>query len=118
MPAKKKNYLSASNLLEEIYKSIDRDELTENALKMLMQLANRTQRKLYYSCVDDKEHALSEAYLDLWKRWRGFNPYKARRFKFEIIEPGKEFKFYRDINDRSTITKCKAIDHSELFISL
>ena len=44
--AKTKNYLNKKDLLDEIYKSREQDELTKECLKMLMLLANKTIRKL------------------------------------------------------------------------
>jgi len=114
--ARQKNYLNNADLLEEMYKSNDKGELTRKALDMLMLLAERTQRKLPYPCEDDKQQCLSEAYVDIWQRWTKFNPYTVRIFRFEMINAGDEFKFYKDIEDRSTLTKCKAVLNAELYI--
>ena len=111
-----KNYLNNPDLLEELYISIEKDNLTPKAVDMLMKLAQRTQRKLYYSCEDDKQHSLSEAYFDLIKRWRGFSPYEVRSSGFEIVEIDEKFKFYKDAKDRSTITKCQCISEPEICV--
>jgi len=115
--ARQKNYLNNADLLEEMYISNDKGELTKKALDMLMLLAVRSQRKLPYSCEDDKEQCLSEAYVDIWQRWTKFNPYQVRIFRFEMIKKDQEFKFYRDIKDRSTLTKCVAVEPTDLYIS-
>lgn len=90
--AKSKNYLNKKDLLEEIYKSRAQDELTAECLKMLMLLANKTIRKLYYKCEDDKQHALSEAYFDLVKNWRKFDPDFARYHGYVDLKPGDEIR--------------------------
>lgn len=115
--ARQKNYVNNVDLLEELYKSIDQDELTRKGLDMLMKLAQRTQRKLYYSCEDDKQQCLSEAYFDLCKRWKKFNPFVVRSTGFELLEPGDAIKFYLDPSDRETLTKCKVLDNAELCVT-
>lgn len=90
--AKSKNYLNKKDLLEEIYKSREQDKLTPECLKMLMLLAQKTIRKLYYKCEDDKQHALSEAYFDLAKNWRKFDPDFARFHGYSDLKPGDEIR--------------------------
>ena len=90
--AKSKNYLNKKDLLEEIYKSREQDELTPECLKMLMLLANKTIKKLYYKCEDDKQHALSEAYYDLSKNWRKFDPDFAKYHGYEDLKPGDQIR--------------------------
>ena len=112
--ARTKNYVNNVDLLEELYISIERDDLTRTCLDMLMKLAQRTQRKLYYSCEDDKQQCLSEAYLDIAKRWKRFDPFAVRSSGFELVEVGQTFKFYLDPKDRSSLTKCEVIADPEL----
>jgi hypothetical protein len=90
--AKTKNYLNKKDLLEEIYKSREQDELTRKCLDMLMLLAQKTIRKLYYKCEDDKQHALSEAYFDLAKNWRKFDPNFAKYHGYADLKPGDEIR--------------------------
>jgi len=92
--SKTKNYLNKKDLLEEIYKSRAQDELTTKCVEMLMLLAKKTIRKLYYKCEDDKEHALSEAYYDLAKNWRGFDPDYAKFHGYADLKPGDEIRVY------------------------
>lgn len=112
--ARTRNYVNNVDLLEELYLSIERDELTNKGLDMLMKLAQRTIRKLYYSCEDTKQHCLSEAYLDIWKRWRKFDPYVVRSSGFELSQIGRSMKFYKDSNDRLSIIQCESIDDIEI----
>jgi len=109
-----KNYLNNDDLVEELYKSIDLGELTRKGLDMLMKLAQRTQRGLYYSCEDDQSQCLSEAYFDICKRWDKFNPYAVRKSGFELLCVGDQIKFYKDINDRTSLIKCEVLECPEI----
>ena len=99
---KSKNYLNKKDLLEEIYKSRDKDELTKECLNMLMMLAQKTIRKLYYKCEDDKQNALSEAYYDLVKNWRKFDPDFARFHGYSDLVKGDEIRVCPDKNSQRT----------------
>jgi hypothetical protein len=94
--AKDKNYLNKNVLLREIYKSREQDELTPEALKMLMLLAKKLIRKLYYKCDDDRENALSEAYYDIVKNWRNFNPDYAKLAGYDDLQKGDEVRIFID----------------------
>jgi len=126
--ARTRNYVNNVDLLEELYLSIEQESLTRKGLDMLMKLAQRTQRKLYYSCDDDKQHCLSEAYFDLIKRWTKFNPYSVRSFGFELIDykgsggkielssESRDMKFYKDPSNRESILKCETVSGVEIGI--
>jgi hypothetical protein len=74
---RKKNYLNNKDLLAEIIKSKEQDELTPTALKMLMMLADRSSNRLQYSNSEDKQDCIAMAYMDLFRYWRSFNPDKG-----------------------------------------
>lgn len=93
---KSKEYINKNALLKEIYISREKDELTPEALKMLMLLAKKLIRKLYYKCEDDKENALSEAYFDIVKNWRRFNPDFAKLDGYEFLKKGDEVRVFID----------------------
>ena len=92
--AKSKDYINKKELLSEIYKSREQDQLTRKAVGMLMTLAQRTIRKLYYKCEDDKQHALSEAYFDISKNWRKFDPDYAKYHGYEKLKAGDEIRVH------------------------
>lgn len=94
--SKDKNYLNKNVLLREIYRSRERDELTPEALKMLMLLAKKLIRGLYYKCDDDRENALSEAYYDIIKNWRNFNPDYAKLAGYPDLQRGDEVRVFID----------------------
>ncbi len=75
--ARKRKYLNNRDLLEEIIKSKELDELTPKALKMLMMLADRCSTRLPYNNPDDRQDCIAVAYMDLYKYWRNFNPEKS-----------------------------------------
>lgn len=75
--ARKKNYLNNGDLLEEIRKSKEIDELTPKALEYLMLLADRTSKKLSYKNPEDRDDCIAFAYSDLYKYWRNFDPAKS-----------------------------------------
>ena len=76
MPRKRK-YLNNRDLLEEIVKSQEQDELTPKALKMLMMLAEKSSAKLTYRNPEDRKDCIACAYMDLYRYWRNFNPEKS-----------------------------------------
>jgi hypothetical protein len=75
--ARKRNYLNNRDLLDEIIKSKEQDELTPKALKMLMMLADKCSLKLQYNNPEDRQDCIASAYMDLYKYWRNFNPEKS-----------------------------------------
>ncbi len=75
--ARKRNYLNNKDLLEEIKRSKELDELTPKALEFLMLLADKTSRKLSYTDPQDRQDCIASAYMDLFRYWRNFNPEKS-----------------------------------------
>jgi hypothetical protein len=84
---KSKYYLTNKELLDEIIKSKEKDELTEKAFNMLMLLAERVVSRLPY--VNDflREEALAGAKLDILLYWKGF----------DINKGGNAFSYYTSI---------------------
>lgn len=75
--ARKRNYLNNRDLLDEIRKSKEQDELTPKALEFLMLLADKSSLKLSYLNPDDRQDCIAFAYMDLYRYWRNFNPDKS-----------------------------------------
>lgn len=75
--ARNRNYLNNKDLLDEIRKSKEQDELTPLALEFLMLLADKTSNKLTYTDPKDKEDCIAYAYMDLYRYWRNFDPDKS-----------------------------------------
>lgn len=108
--SKDKNYLNKNVLLKEIYKSREQDALTPEAIKMLMLLAKKLIRKLYYKCDDDRENALSEAYFDIAKNWRNFNPDYAKLAGYDDLQKGDEVRIFID-EDKIRTAGATVIQH-------
>ena len=75
--ARKRNYLNNRDLIAEIVKFQEQEELTTKALKFLMLLANKCSRKLTYRDPADREDCIAYAYMDLYRYWRNFNPERS-----------------------------------------
>lgn len=88
--ARKKNYLNNKDLYNEIVKSKEQGQLTREAEKMLILLAERAIRKMVYVDSADRDDCLQFALLDLLKYWRNFNPDYPNAFAYftEIAKRG------------------------------
>jgi len=74
MPRKRgKYFVDNKELYRQIKISKEQDELTKEALDMLMLIAQRAITRLTFVRPDDKEDCLASAYMDLIKYWRNFN---------------------------------------------
>jgi len=87
---RKKNYLNNKDLREQIVISLENDELTREAQKMLQLLAERTINKLSYVNEEDRKDCLQFALLDLLKYWRNYKPEFPNAFAYytEIAKRG------------------------------
>ncbi len=68
------HYVKNADLLAEIIKCKEQDELTEEAAKMFVQIATKMSTMLKYNNHDDREDCISAAVLDCIRYWRNFNP--------------------------------------------
>ena len=68
------HYVKNADLLAEIIKSKEQDELTEEAAKMFVQIATKMSTMLKYNNPDDREDCISAAVLDCIRYWRNFDP--------------------------------------------
>lgn len=68
------HYVKNADLLAEILKSKEQDELTTEAAKMFTQIATKMSTKLKYNNPDDREDCISSAVLDCLRYWRNFDP--------------------------------------------
>ena len=87
---KSKNYLNNRDLYDQMVLSKDQDELTKEAEKMLILIAERAINKMTYVSEDDRLDCLQFAILDLLKYWRNFNPKYPNAFAYftEIAKRG------------------------------
>jgi len=84
-------HVKNKDLREEIIKSKEQDELTKEALDMLILMSHKFATKLHYIYEQDKEDCISFAIMDCWKYWRGYKPEKsdnAFAYYTQIIKNG------------------------------
>lgn len=70
-------YVKNRDLLAEIIKSKEQNELTPAAIKMLMTMAREISKVFKYKYEEDREDCISYAMEDILKYWRGFDPSKS-----------------------------------------
>jgi DNA-directed RNA polymerase specialized sigma subunit len=79
------------DLRNEIVKSKSQNELTPQALDMLILMAKKFSTKLYYVYPEDREDCISSAVMDCYKYWRGYDPEKSQNafaYFTQIIKMG------------------------------
>lgn len=73
----RKEYVKNKELLEEIIKSKEQDELTPRAVMMMQLIAENVIKKMVYQNPDDRDDCVQGAILDCLMYWRGFDPTKS-----------------------------------------
>lgn len=93
------NYINKKELLKEIVKSKENDELTKEAFEMLFLMVKRISTTLYYKNEDDREDCMQDACHDIVKYWRNFDPdypnSNAFSYYTQIIKAGLAKGFHR-----------------------
>lgn len=85
------HHVKNADLRTEIIKSKAQDELTKEALDMLILMAKKFSTKLYYVYPEDREDCISSAVMDCYKYWRGYDPAKSQNafaYFTQIIKMG------------------------------
>lgn len=72
-----REYVKNKDLLAEIIKSKEQDELTPEAVRMLSLIAENVIKKMVYQNPDDRDDCLQGALLDVLMYWRSFDPTKS-----------------------------------------
>lgn len=70
-------YIDQKKLFEEILKSKEKNELTPEALKMLILIANELSKVLKFKYEEDRQDCIAFAIEDLIRYWRNFNPERS-----------------------------------------
>lgn len=70
-------YVKNADLRNEIIKCKEKDELSREALAMLMLMATKFAETLKYVYIEDKEDCISFAIMDCYQYWRGYDPEKS-----------------------------------------
>lgn len=83
-------YVKNKDLREELIKSKENGELTDEAIRMMMLMAERFGSKLTYVYEDDKNDCMAFAIMDCYQYWRGYNPEYPNAFAYitQIIKNG------------------------------
>lgn len=70
-------YVKNKDLLAEIIKSKEKDQLTPTAMEMLMKMSREISKVFKYKYEEDREDCISYALEDILKYWRNFDPAKS-----------------------------------------
>jgi len=80
-PKKKYNvnshYVKNADLRAELIKSREQGELTETAVYMIMQIAEKLSVRLKYTDEQDREDCIAYAVMDCIRYWRDYDPEKS-----------------------------------------
>jgi DNA-directed RNA polymerase specialized sigma subunit len=85
------NYCPPKEFREEIIKSLEQDELTEQAVTYLYAIAVESSKKLSYKDFQDRDDCIMAAMEDVLKYWRSYNPEKSSNafaYYTQIIKHG------------------------------
>jgi DNA-directed RNA polymerase specialized sigma subunit len=85
------HHVKNKDLREAIILSKEKDELSADALNMLILMAEKFSNKLSYIYPEDKEDCISFAIMDCFQYWRGYNPEKSQNafaYYTQIIKNG------------------------------
>lgn len=92
-------YISNKELLQEIIKSKEANELTPRAVEMLMKMAREISKVFKYKYEEDREDCIAYSIEDCLKYWRNFDPTKSTNafaYYTQMIKHGAA-KGWRDL---------------------
>jgi len=71
------HHVKNKDLREELIKSKEQNELTKDALDMIILMSKKFSLKFKYIYEDDRQDCISFAIMDCYKYWRNYNPEKS-----------------------------------------
>lgn len=71
------NYVKNKDLREELIKSRKQNELTKEALEMIILMANKFSTKFQYKHIEDRDDCVAFAIMDCYIYWKRYNPDKS-----------------------------------------
>lgn len=74
MPKTKTHYVKQAELREAIIKSKEQDQLTPEAIDMLMKMCNKIANMNVYQLKEDRDDCIAYAMEDCLRYWRSYNP--------------------------------------------
>ena len=84
-------HVKNSDLRNEIIKCKEKDELSKEALEMLMLMSKKLSEKFKYIYEEDKKDCIAFAVMDCYQYWRGYDPIKSQNafaYYTQIIKNG------------------------------
>jgi len=85
------HHVKNKDLRNELIASKAQDELTPEAIRMFMLMAEKFSTKFKYIYSEDRDDCMAFAVMDCYQYWRGYNPEKsANAFAYvtQIIKNG------------------------------
>ena len=109
-------YVKNRELREELIKSKEQDELTPEAIRMFMLIAERFGQRLVYADPEDGKDCMAFAIMDCYQYWRGYNPIYPNAFAYitQIVKNGYG-KGYRKIYGKFPMSKKVSINQNNIY---
>ncbi|MFW6246705.1 MAG: hypothetical protein ACOC22_00820 [bacterium] len=111
------HHVKNADLRNELLKSKEQDELTPEAINMIMLMAEKFSLKFKYEYEEDRKDCISFAIMDCYKYWRGYNPevsQNAFAYISQIIKNGFA-KAWRKLRGNFPLSKTTSIEQNNLY---
>jgi hypothetical protein len=109
-------YVKNKDLREELITSKENGELTPEAIRMMMLMAERFGAKLTYVYEEDKKDCMAFAIMDCYQYWRGYNPIYPNAFAYitQIIKNGYA-KGWRKLYGKMPLSKKISVNQNNIY---
>lgn len=109
-------YVKNKDLREELIQSKENGELTPEAIRMMMLMAERFGAKLTYVYEADKQDCMAFAIMDCYQYWRGYNPIYPNAFAYitQIIKNGYA-KGWRKLYGKMPLSKKISVNQNNIY---
>lgn len=109
-------YVKNKDLREELIISKEAGELTPEAIRMMMLMAERFGAKLTYVYEEDKKDCMAFAIMDCYQYWRGYNPIYPNAFAYitQIIKNGYA-KGWRKLYGKMPLSKKISVNQNNIY---
>jgi len=111
------NYVKNKDLREALVLSKQQDELTAEALDMIIIMANRFSQKFTYVYPDDRKDCIAVAIMDCYLYWRNYNPEKSQNafaYITQIIKSGYA-KAWRTLHGKLPVGSRVSISDGKIY---
>ena len=113
MPQHVKN----KDLREALVESKEKDQLTPQALDMIILMAEKFSLRYSYNYPEDRQDCISFAIMDCYQYWRGYNPEKSQNafaYITQIISNGFK-KGWRKLYGNMPKSKKISVSHNKIY---